>query len=752
MAFQGDENPCEAPGSSARVSLVADFHHFREALTAQPESIPPVPPFSAWHFRKAISSSEMTPVENPTLKQADAMRDAALENPLLTSRHQMLDRALELYERVAESAPDDASILSRRVSTRYLSAGKSNGLLSAARDAASGVLERIRDCGTEDDIHARAVCELVLGNFDSAENAYSLLSSHPDSGVKTLARARHLARHLALAAGLPRDRFDSAFPPLRLVVFSGHLPPRAGRHCLELIEKELTGLQASIGVASAAAGADLLFLDALQRRVGSSHIILPWSRDTFRETSVRPYDSDGKLPSWEQLFDSALASSESIREIGEISGPDSHTSWQYLLEVSAGIAVKIAREKFLDIVPLAFWDGKEGGPGGTSAFCEFWKNQLGIEPRIISCTTSAETGAPVPRAPESAHRAQKPILQQAVKSMLFIDVVGFSRLPEAAIPAFVEKFLQKISEVVAASSHAPHSLNTWGDALYAVFDFVRDAGLFALELNDAIEKHAEDWEAAGLGRLRIRTGLHAGPVFLHHDPIVRRLGFSGAHVNRAARIEPVAGHGEIFASEEFSALAAITPACGFTCEFAVTKPLAKNYPGLHHLYRVIRDRSADLLLLAQAIHEDYCAKARAYGETPQSNAALIPWDKLPPGLQSANLAQAEDIPRKLRQLGYEIVDTGGIPASRIELDPALVEPLAILEHDRWMAEKVRAGWTFAEIRDNERLHHPLLVPYDDLAEVEKEKDRVTVRNIPALLATAGYRVEALVSGHPLPQG
>jgi len=685
----------------------------------------------------------MTPGENPTLEQADAMRDAALENPLLTSRHQMLDRALELYERDAESAPDDAAMLSRCVSTRYLSAGKSNELLSAARGAASDLLEKIRDRGTVDDIRARAVCEVVLGNFDSAENVYSLLSSHPDSEVKSLARARHLARHLALAAGLPRDRFDSAFPPLRLVVFSGHLPPRAGRHCLELIEKELTGLQASIGVASAAAGADLLFLDALHRRGGSSHIILPWSRDTFRESSVRPYDSDGKLPSWEQLFDSALGACQSIREIGEHAGSNTEIGLQYLLEVSAGIAVKIARETFLDIVPLAFWDGNQGGPGGTSAFCEFWKNQLGIEPKIISCISSDEANSSALYKSNSTQRAQKSIIQQMVKSVLFVDVVGFSRLQETAIPAFLEKFLHKISDVVAASDHAPHSLNTWGDAVYAVFDYVRDAGLFALELNDAIEKHAEDWVEAGLGRLRIRTGLHAGPVFSHYDPIVRRLGFSGAHVNRAARIEPVAGHGEIFASEEFSALAAITPACGFTCEFAVTRQLAKNYPGEHHLYRVTRDRSADLLLLARAIHEDYCEKARAYGGTPRTNPALIPWDKLPPGLQSANLAQAEDVPHKLRQLGYEIVDTGGIPASRIELDPALVEPLAILEHDRWMAEKIRDGWTFAEKRDNDLLHHHLLVPYADLAEVEKEKDRVTVRNIPALLATAGYRVEAL---------
>jgi len=42
-----DENPCEAPGSSARVSLVANFHFTREAHPAQPKAIPLCPPFIA---------------------------------------------------------------------------------------------------------------------------------------------------------------------------------------------------------------------------------------------------------------------------------------------------------------------------------------------------------------------------------------------------------------------------------------------------------------------------------------------------------------------------------------------------------------------------------------------------------------------------------------------------------------------------------------------------------------------------------
>ena len=66
--------------------------------------------------------------------------------------------------------------------------------------------------------------------------------------------------------------------------------------------------------------------------------------------------------------------------------------------------------------------------------------------------------------------------------MLFADIVGYSKLSELVIPEFVSVFLESVSRLAANSPHAPRHVNTWGDAVYAVFDFARDAGCFALEL------------------------------------------------------------------------------------------------------------------------------------------------------------------------------------------------------------------------------------------------------------------------------
>src|SRR4029079_7031723 len=94
----------------------------------------------------------------------------------------------------------------------------------------------------------------------------------------------------------------------------------------------------------------------------------------------------------------------------------------------------------------------------------------------------------------------------------------------------------------------------------------RDADCFLLELTQMIEEGKTDWLQKGLyweefvaddqepikHPLNVRIGLHTGPVVVHYAPVVRRLGFTGSHVNRAARIEPIARPGEVFASEEFA--------------------------------------------------------------------------------------------------------------------------------------------------------------------------------------------------------
>ena len=74
--------------------------------------------------------------------------------------------------------------------------------------------------------------------------------------------------------------------------------------------------------------------------------------------------------------------------------------------------------------------------------------------------------------------------------------------------------------------------------------------------------------------------------------------------------------------------------------------------------------------------------------------------------------------------------------------------MARMEHDRWCAERRRAGWTHGTKRDNDRKLHPDLVPWDELDEEAREKDRVMVRDLPAFLAKTGLGVERLPAPSP----
>jgi class 3 adenylate cyclase len=172
------------------------------------------------------------------------------------------------------------------------------------------------------------------------------------------------------------------------------------------------------------------------------------------------------------------------------------------------------------------------------------------------------------------------------KALMFADFAGFSRVQDVFAPRFHERFLDLGARTIAQSASPPLDAKTWGDALYAVFDTADDAADFALRFLDATQDG--DWSDAGMpGTSRIRIALHAGPVYAGYDPVMRRDDFFGSSVTRAARIEPIAQPGTVYASEAFAATLASTRARRFTLEYVGRVPLAKAY-GESTIYRLDR--------------------------------------------------------------------------------------------------------------------------------------------------------------------
>jgi hypothetical protein len=116
----------------------------------------------------------------------------------------------------------------------------------------------------------------------------------------------------------------------------------------------------------------------------------------------------------------------------------------------------------------------------------------------------------------------------------------------------------------------------------------------------------------------------------------------------------------------------------------------------------------------RAIHESYCASAKH---------TVSPWGELSEFHRNSN---------RLAALQQPIYRAASQAIGGSSNDEVLVEYLAQCEHLRWMAFHLMSGWRVDELslpRDQWQRQkiHPNLVPYSELSEADREKDRINIR-------------------------
>jgi hypothetical protein len=146
-------------------------------------------------------------------------------------------------------------------------------------------------------------------------------------------------------------------------------------------------------------------------------------------------------------------------------------------------------------------------------------------------------------------------------------------------------------------------------------------------------------------------------------------------------------------------------------------------------------------IIARAIHEEYLKDQFEKGETVERNSSLVPWDELLGSLKESNRRQADYLGVKLGKIGYYIVPMIDWNAGLVEFTIEEIERMAKMEHDHWVEERLKEGWRYASgPKNSKKKRSPFLVPWEELPEEEKEKDRNPVRNIPDFLAKAGFQI------------
>ena len=84
-----------------------------------------------------------------------------------------------------------------------------------------------------------------------------------------------------------------------------------------------------------------------------------------------------------------------------------------------------------------------------------------------------------------------------------------------------------------------------------------------------------------------------------------------------------------------------------------------------------------------------------------------------------------------------------IDTSMMELPNDLIlltEKIAENVHEVWAAGRIAEGWKYGTAKSSETKTTPLLVPYDDLPESEKEYDRNTATETLKLILKLGYSI------------
>lgn len=273
---------------------------------------------------------------------------------------------------------------------------------------------------------------------------------------------------------------------------------------------------------------------------------------------------------WVRRFESCLAQAKSVRHATEDAYLGDDTLYVYGSRLAMGLAVLAGQHLFAEVEQIAVWDeGPARGAAGTATDVGIWRD-TGRKSIIVPIAPAAPAPSAAVLSPVEAGNRRR------ARAMLFGDLKGFSKLTDRELPDYVTGVLGEIQRVRALHNDTVLLANTWGDGLFLVFQRAHEAAAFALDLQDALGKL--DFAAFGLGApLVLRLGGHVGPVYETQDPILGRQNFFGAHVSRAARIEPVTPPGCVYVTETFAAALALEHSDRFTCDYVGISEAAKGY-------------------------------------------------------------------------------------------------------------------------------------------------------------------------------
>ena len=154
---------------------------------------------------------------------------------------------------------------------------------------------------------------------------------------------------------------------------------------------------------------------------------------------------------------------------------------------------------------------------------------------------------------------------------------------------------------------------------------------------------------------------------------------------------------------------------------------------------------ADLNEIEGAIPLSEAGEPASILEIPKgliSDPEMADWESLDESFKENSRSQIRYLGEQLVSYESEMGLRPKVPGARDAIDdlygPAL-EQIAAMEHERWIQDRRRNGWTLGK-DDPELLQSSEMVPYEELEEKSKDYIRKAVRQIPQQLREMGFEL------------
>ncbi len=421
---------------------------------------------------------------------------------------------------------------------------------------------------------------VVLGDIDGALEALNRAMEQRDAEVgarsTTVLQLQRLIAAQSDAAGMQR-LLDLIQPP-RVAMFCGNifvadaeLEATLAARIRDHIAQERVGF----AYGALAAGADILIAEQLLAAGAELHVVLPFNEADFLEQSVAPAGED-----WVRRYEACRTAATTLTFASNMAYMGEHEQFAYGSKVTMGMAQVRARQLHAEPIQLVIVEDR--GAGTLSASDVVTWRATGARSVVVTTPTLIRPAMPPP--------PPKSTVERGAYGIMFTDYPGFSKLDERVLPLFWEEVMVRAARTLEDYGDVIRQGNTWGDAIFAIFQDAPTAAAAALDLCERLAQ--VDCKALGVREgTAMRIALHYGATYYGYDPVTKRTNYYGNQVALAARIEPVTPSGSVYVTEPFAAVLEMEHDHPFDCNYVGKIELPKGY-GTYPLYRLTRRAKA----------------------------------------------------------------------------------------------------------------------------------------------------------------